>query len=286
MTVQEATFYLLNKLKIIYHDSEASIITDWVMEAITGAAKAERMVYKNEALSAAEEYRLLDAAKRLSNHEPVQYVLGFAWFSGLRLQVNNHVLIPRPETDELVHWIASDYKKTATNSVIKILDIGTGSGCIPIALKKKLPNADVNACDISKDALQLATTNANTLHTPTSFIHADILDENTWEQFGQYDIIVSNPPYIPEKDKVTMQENVLAHEPHLALFVPNDDALLFYQKIAQFAKKHLSVNGQLYFEIHENFGDATIKILQQYGFRCELRKDMQQKDRMIKSGLY
>jgi release factor glutamine methyltransferase len=286
MTVQEATFYLLNKLKIIYNDSEASIITDWVMEAITGAAKAERMVYKNAVISITEEQRLHDAVKRLSNHEPVQYVLGFAWFSGLRIEVNNQVLIPRPETDELVHWIVTDYKKQPITNTLKILDIGTGSGCIPIALKKKLAAANISACDISKDALALAVMNAKHHHTSIDFMQTDILDESTWEQFDQYDVIVSNPPYIPEKDKQTMQENVLANEPHLALFVPDDDTLLFYKKIAQFAKKHLSPNGQLYVEIHEDLGPATIEMLVQYGFSSELRKDMQQKDRMIKSGLY
>ncbi|MEN9547611.1 MAG: hypothetical protein RIR12_202 [Bacteroidota bacterium] len=286
MTVQEATFLLLKKLRQVYDEGETQTMVDWVMEALTGAGKVERMMYKHEPLGNLEEKKLLSVISRLIKQEPVQYVLGYAWFSGLRLKVNKHVLIPRPETDELVDWITCDNLTNAHNGTLKILDIGTGSGCIPIAIKKKLPSAAVVACDVSTEAIALASHNATVHHTTIDFIQTDFLDEKNWALFAQYDIIVSNPPYIPQGEKVNMHQNVLAYEPHLALFVPNDDALLFYEKIAKFCQQHLLPNGCLYFEIHENFGEATLQLLHRYGFNSELKKDMQQKDRMIKSSLY
>jgi release factor glutamine methyltransferase len=288
MTVQEATYILLNKLGSIYNKGETSQITDWVLENITGSKKAERMMYKNEALTSKEEILLTQYTERLMQHEPVQYVLGESWFCGLKFYVDKNVLIPRPETEELVEWIRTEIRSLMSdkeNPVIKILDIGAGSGCIPISLKNKYPNAEVWACDISKEALAVAKKNAGALGTEINFQQLDILDSEAWEQLPTFDIIVSNPPYIPEADKQTMHNNVLAHEPHLALFVPDNDALKFYKAIALFGKSHFKKGGQLYFEIHENIGEVIMELLQSEGYSTELRKDMQQKDRMIKSGL-
>lgn len=283
MTMQEATYYLLNKLKEITSEGEAGQITDMVMEHITGSGKAERMVYKKSEITAAEEKLLYEMTTRLLQHEPVQYVTGEAWFCGFRFSVDKNVLIPRPETEELVEWVISNCKFPL--SELSILDIGTGSGCIPISLKRRLRKANVSAVDISKEALAVAQKNANTLGTDVQFTLLDILDEEKWASLPMFDIITSNPPYVPEKDKATMQPNVLQYEPAVALFVPDDDALLFYRTIARFAKQHLNQGGQLYFEIHEHLGEAVVKLLEAAGFSSEIKKDMQQKDRMVRSGL-
>jgi release factor glutamine methyltransferase len=288
MTVQEATYTLLNRLGSIYDKGETSRITDWLMENVTGSRKAERMIYKNEALTAREEILLIQYTERLIQHEPVQYVLGETWFCGLKFYVDKNVLIPRPETEELVEWAGTEIRSLISDKekpAIKILDIGTGSGCIPISLKNKYSNAEVWACDISEEALAVAKKNAEVLNTEIEFIQLDILDNKAWGQLPQFDIIVSNPPYIPEADKQTMDNNVLSHEPHIALFVPDNDVLKFYRAIALFGKTHLKKGGQLYFEIHENLGMLTTQLLQVEGYTTEMKKDMQQKDRMIKSGL-
>ncbi len=283
MTIQEATYYILNKLRSIYTDSEASSITDLVMEFITGSGKAERMIYKNTAITPAEEKQVEKLTKRLMQQEPVQYVLNQSWFCNLKLYVDKNVLIPRPETEELVEWIITNCKFPVDE--LKILDIGTGSGCIPISLKRRIRKAEVWAVDISEAALEVATKNAAVLGTAVNFLHLDILDETQWNHLPHFDIIVSNPPYVPGKDKDQMHPNVLQYEPGTALFVPDDDPLLFYKTITRFAKQHLADDGFLYFEIHEDLGKATLDLLQAEGFTTELKKDMQEKDRMIRSGL-
>jgi release factor glutamine methyltransferase len=281
MTVQEATYYILNQLKKIYTESEASPITDWVMEKITGSIKMERMLYKNAALTPSEEIQLNDSVQRLMQYEPVQYVLNESWFCGFKFYVDKNILIPRPETEELVEWIVTNIK--AAGSELKILDIGTGSGCIPISLKRKLEKAEVWSCDISKEAIAVATKNAITLGTEVNFIQLDFLDQKQWKQLASFDIIVSNPPYIPEKDKAMMQPNVLQYEPGSALFVPDNDPLVFYKSIAEFGKQHLNNGGAIYFEIHEDLGETITKLMQANNYTAELKKDMQEKDRMIKS---
>ena len=283
MTMQEATYFLLNQLRTIYSDGEASQITDWTMENLTGSKKAERMLYKNAAITNDEELMLQQYTDRLMQHEPVQYVLNEAWFCGLKFYVDNNVLIPRPETEELVEWILEDCK--SRSSTVKVLDIGSGSGCIPISIKSKIQNAEVWSCDVSQAALQVAQKNATTIGTDINFIQLDFLDSNTWQQLPLFDIIVSNPPYIPEKDKEQMQLNVLKYEPGTALFVPDKDPLVFYKAIAAFGKTHLTKSGSVYVEIHESLSKSTLEIFQSFGYTSELKKDMQQKDRMIKSGL-
>jgi release factor glutamine methyltransferase len=283
MTVQEATYYILNQLKNIYTENEASQITDWVMEKITGSIKTERMLYKNAALTPLEEIQLNDSVQRLMQHEPVQYVLNESWFCGFKFYVDKNVLIPRPETEELVEWIVTSTK--SPGSELKVLDIGTGSGCIPISLKRKLRKAEVWSCDISEEAIIVANKNAKSLGVDANFIQLDFLDQKQWKQLPSFDIIVSNPPYIPEKDKAMMQPNVLQYEPGSALFVPDNDPLVFYKSIAEFGKQHLNNGGAIYFEIHEDLGEAVVDLLKSNGYTIQIKKDMQQKDRMIKSGL-
>ncbi len=283
MTTQEATYFLLNQLRTIYAEVEASQITDWAMEYLTGSKKAERMLYKNAAITIHEETVLQQYTERLMQYEPVQYVLNESWFYGLKFYVDKTVLIPRPETEELVEWIITDCKSQL--SAFKILDIGSGSGCIPISLKKKMQNAEVWSCDVSPAALEVAKRNAATIGTDINLIQLDFLDKGKWGQLPSFDIIISNPPYVPEKDKQQMHSNVLNYEPATALFVPDNDPLVFYKAIAEFGKTHLNKNGSIYTEIHENLGEATMNIFQSAGYMAELKKDMQQKDRMIKSGL-
>lgn len=282
MTMQEATFYLLKKLRSIYPEGEASQITDWVMEHITSSKKAERMIYKKEAITDDEEKKLKQYTERLIQHEPVQYVLNEAWFYKMKFYVDKNVLIPRPETEELVDWIVREVGSQGSGvRSKKILDIGTGSGCIAVALKKNLPAAEVWACDVSDEALTVARKNADSLDALIDFIPIDFLNKEEWKQLPHFDVIVSNPPYVPEKDKAQMQPNVLNYEPHTALFVPNDDALIFYKAIAEFAKEKLNANGSVYAEIHESLGEDVMKLFRSKGFSAELRKDLQGKERMI-----
>ena len=281
MTMQQATYFILNQLRTIYQEGEASQITDWVMEYLTGSKKAERMLYKNSAITNEEEALLHQYTERLMQHEPVQYILNESWFAGMKFYVDKNVLIPRPETEELVEWVITDNKSSPAN--LKILDIGTGSGCIPITLKKRIRNAVVWSCDVSNDALGVARKNAVTSGTDINFIQLDFLDKQTWNKLPSFDIIVSNPPYVPEKDAAQMQTNVLKYEPAMALFVPDNDPLVFYKAIAEFGKIHLNKNGNIYLEIYENPGEATTKLFQENGFSTEMKKDMQGKDRMIKA---
>ncbi|MBO9632118.1 MAG: peptide chain release factor N(5)-glutamine methyltransferase [Chitinophagaceae bacterium] len=281
MTIQEASIQLNSALSTVYETREASNITDWILEHLTGLTKSARLVKATASLTASQETLVNKYIPDLLRHRPVQYVLGESWFHGLRFYVNENVLIPRPETEELVNWIIEEHKNDTT---LHILDIGTGSGCIPIALKKALPQATVYACDVSEGALAVAKRNASELQAEVHFIQQNILDASLWQPLPKVDIIVSNPPYIPENNKQAMHANVLEHEPHLALFVSNDDPLSFYRAITGLSKEKLDTNGEVYVEIHEDLGAATLALFQEKGFgRVTLRRDMQEKDRMIKA---
>jgi len=283
MNFSAALQHVSTRLRTIYEEGEANSIANWVVESITGASRQQSKVANSVILTQAQENQFHQVVERLLLHEPVQYVLNEAWFCGNKLYVDERVLIPRPETEELVEWISNDYTFPGNN--ITILDIGTGSGCIPISLKKRLPNASVWGADISEAALEVAKRNAASIDTEIIFHHLDILNEDNWSLLPPFDIIVSNPPYIPEKDKAQMQANVLQYEPAIALFVPDNDALLFYQAIGRFAKEKLTASGFLYVEIHEDLGKATTELLRSMDFSTTMKKDMQEKDRMIKSGL-
>lgn len=215
--------------------------------------------------------------EKLKQHIPIQYILGKAHFYGLEFEVNENVLIPRPETEELVDWIISSNSNSAK---LKILDIGTGSGCIAISLAKNLPNATVSAIDVSDKALATAQKNAENNNVKVNFLLRDILETKNLEQ--QFDIIVSNPPYVRNVEKEEIKQNVLDHEPHLALFVDDHDALVFYRKIAELAQENLSPNGQLYFEINQYLGKEMMDLLEEKSFQqMELRKDIYGNHRMV-----
>ena len=262
MTIQQAYHFLQQQLSIIYDDDEAANIADLVIEHITGYRKLGRITHKDLLIDEKKVQTLHTLIKDLLQHKPVQYVLGEAWFYEQKLYVNEHVLIPRPETEELVELIAS-----CKLPVTSILDIGTGSGCIPITLKKKLPKATITSLDVSVHALTVAKQNAENLHTKINFLELDFLDETNWAELGCYDVIVSNPPYIKQSESASMHNNVLLFEPPIALFVEDDDALLFYRKIATFGKIHLNPCGKIFVEINEALGTETIALFE----LCDLK---------------
>jgi release factor glutamine methyltransferase len=222
---------------------------------------------------------------RLLQQEPLQYILGSADFYGLKFKADSRALIPRPETEELVEWtVKSVMEKHLSNAAVRILDIGTGSGCIPITIKKYLPAADVWAIDISKDALDLANFNAQQLEVNLQFRQVNILREAQWVGLPQFHIIVSNPPYIPESEMNLVPEQVKAHEPHLALFVADEDPLIFYEAIAKFAWRQLLPEGLLFFECNEYNAPQVVAMLEKKGFQeVELRQDLSGKDRMVRA---
>jgi release factor glutamine methyltransferase len=220
-----------------------------------------------------------EVRNRLLANEPIQYILGTSHFYGIDLISDKRGLIPRPETEELVDWIVNSHEKPS-----RIADICSGSGCIALALKKAFPNSNVLALEISDEALELIAENSNRTRLEIEYVKGDALDvSDTVQLIEKVDILVSNPPYVLESDKGQMQPNVLEFEPHLALFVPDNDPLLFYRSIAQIAQAALNVGGALYFEIHENYADHVIELMELHGFvNIELRKDLQGKPRMLK----
>ena len=241
------------------------------------------VIQKTRLLNHLQEEQLRSRLSELLMHRPVQYVLNEAWFAGMKFYVNENVLIPRPETEELVEWF-SDEVLSGDQHSIRLLDIGTGSGCIAIAAKKKIRQLQVTAVDVSKGALEVAKKNASSLGAEIDFLELDFLDQVARDRLPKFNIIVSNPPYVPESDKSNMSAVVVEHEPHTALFVDNTDVLLFYREIASFAKNHLESGGKIYLEIHEDLGDMVIQLFKNAGYKnVELKKDMQGKDRMVKA---
>jgi len=289
MTIQLAYKQLVAQLYEVYDEREAANIADMVIEHVTGQRKIERILYKDLPVSAEQQEQLKILTEQLLQHKPIQYVLGEVWFAGMKLFVNENVLIPRPETEELVEWIVDEVQngKLKIETGFSIVDIGTGSGCIPIALKKKLTNAEVYAIDVSAGALEVAKRNASEQKLEIEFIQLDFLDEDEWKTLPAFDVIVSNPPYIKKSEEQTMAKNVLEYEPHLALFVPDEDALKFYKAIAAFVKTHLKPNGKIFVEINEALAQQVTDLFKQSGFlQVTLKKDMQGKDRMIQASVY
>lgn len=284
MTIQQAYQQLLLQLYDLYNDREAANITDWVIEHVTGQRKIDRVTHTGLPVNNAQQERLKHITEKLLQNTPVQYVLNECWFAGMKFYVDERVLIPRPETEELVEWITEEIAGRK-HEVRNILDIGTGSGCIPVVLKKKAPTVKVKAIDVSEGALNVAIKNAMTLAAQVYFVRLDFLDEGTWKDLGKFDIIVSNPPYVKLSEACTMNANVLQYEPHLALFVPDEDALIFYRKIAAFAKSHLEPGGAVFLEINEALGKELMELFTSQGYRAELKKDMQGKERMIKASI-
>ncbi len=291
MTINEA-YYLTKKYLIkIYDDKEAASIAELIIEKISGLKKTDRILNKQQILNKTQIDILQEYQKQLNENTPLQYVLHEAWFAGIKFFVDENVLIPRPETEELVEWIIQDVTDnlalTISYSPLTILDIGTGSGCIAIALKKKIVNANLYAFDISESALQIALLNAQQNNTEINFFKANIFEYQNNNNLPLFDIIVSNPPYIPKKELAEMHANVISYEPHLALFVPDENPFLFYDVISNFSLLHLKQNGVLYIEIHENYANNIEKLLQKKSFKSiEIKKDLQQKNRMVKAVLY
>src|SRR4030095_8830914 len=288
MTIGESRKEIVRHIHSIYDEVEGTNIAELLLEHITRLQRIERVVKKDQPL-AVKQVQLLNAAiERLQNHEPVQYSTNEAWFAGMKLYVDRSVLIPRPETEELVEWILKEFRMLrrspfGQNVRCKILDVGTGSGCIAIALKKNLPAAEVWACDVSDEALNIARMNADALQAAIDFVPLDFLNKEQRKQLPQVDVIVSNPPYVPQKDKTEMRKNVVDFEPSAALFVPDNDPLVFYSAIADFGKGKLNSNGVIYLEIHEGLGAQIRKLFQEKGYgSIEIKKDLQGKDRMAK----
>lgn len=282
MTVFEAISDTEQQLQGIYDAAEAAAITDWLAEAMTHTRKTERQLRQELQLSAAQAEQWEAAVARLLQHEPLQYVLNEAWFYGLKFYVDKNVLIPRPETEELVDWIIENHSQSGP---LHILDIGTGSGCIPISLKKTLPQAQVRGIDISAAALGIATRNATALHADVDFSVIDFLDTGSTASLPVFDIIVSNPPYIPQLHARDMDANVLRYEPATALFVPDNDPIVFYKAIAHFGKEHLNSNGSIYLELYDVYHTEVNDFYTALGYQTVILQDMQGKQRMLKASL-
>ncbi|UKJ06017.1 peptide chain release factor N(5)-glutamine methyltransferase [Solitalea lacus] len=280
-TVKDFESHLSQKLVDLYDTVEAKSISQLVLMHVLNVNKTQLSMKGLRELNVQEIISLEMILEELLSAKPVQYVLGETEFYGCRIKVNEHVLIPRQETEELVHWILADLKYNKAGD-LNILDICTGSGCIPIALKKNLPNAKLSGLDISYNALETATQNAVLNKAEVQFYYQDILNAEASTP-NSFDIIVSNPPYVRELEKEKMHKNVLDFEPHLALFVTDNNPLIFYKAIADYASKYLKKGGSLYFEINEVLGSETKAVMEAAGFyNVEVRKDLYDKDRMIK----
>ncbi len=280
MTLSEATAYLTVQLSQLYEQQEAAYIAGWVMESLTGWKTVERKTRYNDKLSGEQAARLEQYLVELLRHRPVQYVLSESHFYRMKFYVDEHVLIPRPETEELVEWCLDHLKQTGLEKPA-VLDMGTGSGCIAVAIKKMLPTARVYALDCEEGALAVAQKNATALQADITFLKADILQMAVENTLPLFDCIISNPPYITPGEKDDILPNVLQYEPHTALFVHNDDALQFYKAIGQYAWNHLAPGGSLFFELHSSFAEDTKAYFTASGWLCKLKKDLQGRWRML-----
>jgi len=277
--MNETVAYIRGALGALYPAGEVNTLIRRIIEYVCRMPLAQQLLCKDTQLSQTEKERIHIIVRRLEKMEPLQYVFGETVFCGLTLEVNPSVLIPRPETEELVELI----RQTETDRCLKIMDTGTGSGCIAIALAHYLPEAEVYAVDISESALATARSNAVRNGVSINFIHADIL-RTTLPELPPLDVIVANPPYVRESEKKDMQANVLDYEPPIALFVPDDDPLLFYRRIAAVGRERLKPDGRLFLEVNEAFGAATVSLLHETGYRnIELIRDLSNKERIIKA---
>lgn len=280
MKIKNYKLLFIKELLPLYDEAEAESFFYIILENKHNLKRIDLALHIDLEFSEAEIEIWNTIKEKLQLEIPIQYILGTTSFFGLEFEVNENVLIPRPETEELVDWIIQKAESRGQNSEFKILDIGTGSGCIAISLAKNLSNAKVFAIDVSEKALQTAQKNAEVNDVNVTFIQKNILE--TKDLLDTFDIIVSNPPYVRNLEKHEIKKNVLNYEPHLALFVDDNDALIFYRKIAELAQKNLSQNGQLYFEINQYLGKETFDLLQNMNFKnIELKKDIYGNDRMI-----
>jgi len=280
MTFSDLEKQFSAELSDIYAKEEAAMLCFLSVQHRFNWTKASYLLNKQEVISDTDTTNFLDILSQLKTSKPIQYILGETDFYGRTFRVNPAVLIPRPETEELVKWVV----ETVSTKNISLLDIGTGSGCIAISLKIEIPEAEVVAIDLSADALALAQENASLHKAVVTFIEKDVLQMHPTDLATTFDMVVSNPPYIALAEKDSMKANVLANEPHLALFVPNTNPLIFYERIAALAQAKLNLGGFLFFEINERFGKEVLALLVKKGFKhVELRQDLSGKDRMVKA---
>ncbi|WP_435412588.1 peptide chain release factor N(5)-glutamine methyltransferase [Psychroserpens mesophilus] len=270
-----------------YGKEEVNAFFDVLMEHHLNDKRIQLVLNPDYSITSAQEQLFLNALNDLNNHIPIQYIIGETEFYGLPFKVSKYTLIPRSETEELVSFIIEDVTSSTVEKSIKILDIGTGTGCIAISLANNLPEANVHALDVSEDALRVAKENAKLNEATIEFIHDDILNPSHAVLISvshTFDIIVSNPPYVRNLEKAEIKPNVLENEPHLALFVDDENPLQFYKAICEFAQIHLKTGGALYFEINEYLGQEMVQLLQGFGFKSiQLKTDIFGKDRMIKA---
>lgn len=286
MTLKEYRNIFNTTLSELYPKTEIDTFLGLLIEEYLGLNRVDLVIKADFKIDESKLIILNKVLKRLQKEEPIQYIIGHTEFFGYPLIVNQNTLIPRPETEELVAWIIDEVKNNSnySNKQISILDIGTGTGCIPISLAKELNNAVISAIDVSEKALEIAKKNAIENQVNINFITKDILQ--TTNLNTQFDIIISNPPYVRNLEKKEINNNVLENEPHLALFVEDNNALIFYDKIADLAKNHLNKNGCLFFEINQYLGQETSTLLKSKAFKnIELRKDIFKNDRMLKATL-
>jgi release factor glutamine methyltransferase len=281
-TISNIINLIKSELKISYHENEISSFVNLIFEYLFDYKRIDILMNNNKILYNSEVERINKIILDLKNYKPIQYILGYTFFYGLKFKVNEKVLIPRPETEELVDWIIIENKNT--DKKLKILDIGTGSGCISIALAKNLKITEIYSLDISVDALKIAKQNSDDNKCSLNLIKADILDfhENELNENIKFDLIVSNPPYVRKKEKELMEKNVLNYEPHIALFVEDDNPLIFYTKIKEFASKYLEINGFIFIEINEELGPETTDLFKNHYQFIEIKKDINGRDRMMK----
>ncbi|MCY7291818.1 MAG: peptide chain release factor N(5)-glutamine methyltransferase [Ferruginibacter sp.] len=278
MTIKEIQQQYLAELEKIYSAGEAAVMTTMIFESIAKISTQDLLLRPNVEIENNTEINLITALNKLQQHEPIQYIIGKGWFYNVAFTVNEAVLIPRPETEELVLEAINFLKHHKSKNV---LDIGTGSGCIPISIKKNITNANVTSLDVSNDALKLAAKNASDNAVEINFLHFDFLEEKNYSTLPKFDVIISNPPYIPENEKNKLDKNVTMFEPHIALFVPQNDPLLFYKKILIFAGNHLQKDGKIFLEIHEDFASETANLFTEKNYHVVIKKDMQDKERML-----
>jgi release factor glutamine methyltransferase len=281
MTIADANRLLISSLSGLFDEREAASISSLVMERLTGMPKSLRVLNRTQKFGPQQDELFRSYLTDLMRQRPVQYVLGEAWFGSYPFFVNENVLIPRPETEELVEWLLKDCSDTGKGK--SVLDIGTGSGCIPVYIKKKRTDFQVMALDISEAALKIAIRNSQDLDAHVDFFLSDIRDPAQWEKLIPMDLIISNPPYIPEKQKETLERHVRDFEPAVALFVPDEDPIQFYKIIGDIAIKKLQPGGAVFLEIHRDYAKEILDWFGKMGFSLDLKKDFSGNNRMIKA---